>query len=127
MGVDVVKSKENISLRRIYGETKADGYRVLVDRLWPRGVRKTEAGLDEWLKDVAPSTELRKWYGHEPERFDEFTRRYRMELGSTPAREAVTHLLDVAGQKKVVLLTATKDVDHSGGQVLYDYIEEVLE
>ena len=66
------------------------GYRVLVDRLWPRGITKAEAALDEWLKDVAPSTELRRWYGHDVERFDEFARRYRAELRRPPASVAWT-------------------------------------
>src|SRR5262252_320200 len=102
---------------RIYHD-HSRGYRVLVDRLWPRGLKKEDAGLDEWLKDVAPSTELRKWYGHEPERFAEFARRYRGELRRSPASEAVEHLRDVANKRTVILLTATKDVDISAAAVL---------
>src|SRR6516165_4655813 len=71
----------NVRVRRVYDEPEADdGTRVLVDRIWPRGMTKARAALGEWCKDVAPSTELRKWYGHDPDRFEEFTRRYRLEL-----------------------------------------------
>jgi uncharacterized protein YeaO (DUF488 family) len=106
---------------RIYGD-RSRGYRVLVDRLWPRGLKKTEAHLDEWLKDVAPSTELRQWYGHEPDKFKEFARRYRVELGHAPALGAVGHLQEIAHRRTVVMLTATKDVDISGAKVLYDVL-----
>lgn len=111
-------------LRRIYDVSGAgSGRRVLVDRLWPRGMKKEEAPIDEWLKDVAPSTELRKWYGHDPDRFTEFKRRYRRELGSPPAADAVAHLLSIADKKPVVLLTATRDVDHSAAAVLLEHLE----
>jgi uncharacterized protein YeaO (DUF488 family) len=111
---------------RVYDETGRHdrGYRVLVDRLWPRGVRKDDADLDEWDKDVAPSAELRTWYGHDVERFDEFARRYRDELARAPAAEAVDALRRRARRVKVVLLTATKDVEHSGARVLLDDLLE---
>lgn len=110
---------------RIYDDTGDDaGYRVLVDRLWPRGVRKDDAHLDEWNKDVAPSTELRKWYGHDVDRFDEFARRYRAELAHAPGKEALDALRRRARRAKVVLLTATKDVEHSGARVLLDVLRE---
>jgi uncharacterized protein YeaO (DUF488 family) len=108
---------------RIYHD-HSSGYRVLVDRLWPRGLKKEDAGLDEWLKDIAPSTDLRKWYGHEPERFAEFARRYHAELRHSPASEAVAHLRDVADKRTVILLTATKEVDISAAAVLHDYLEQ---
>jgi uncharacterized protein YeaO (DUF488 family) len=112
-----------VEVRRVYGDDDTgDAYRVLVDRLWPRGVSKAEAALDEWAKDGAPSAELRRWYGHEPARFDEFTRRYRDELSREPARDVVKRLRSLARQRKVVLLTATRDVDRSGAQVLYDVL-----
>ena len=112
-------------LRRIYDDVDgATRYRVLVDRLWPRGVKKSDAGLDEWLKDVAPSTELRRWYGHDPERFAEFTRRYLAELRRPPASCAVDHLLELAATQPVVLLTATGDVEHSGARVLLDHLSQ---
>jgi uncharacterized protein YeaO (DUF488 family) len=85
-------------------------------------VSKAEAGLDEWLKDAAPSTELRRWYGHVVERFEEFSRRYRAELGQHPAAEAVGHLVELSESGPVILLTATKDVEHSGARVLLDHV-----
>ncbi|HEY8458236.1 MAG TPA: DUF488 family protein [Actinopolymorphaceae bacterium] len=108
-----------VTYRRVYDEpTPRDGKRVLVDRVWPRGMRKEDAHLDEWLRDVAPSNELRKWYGHEPSRFAEFRRRYLAELRDPSHREAVDHLRDLASRGKLTLLTATKDVDHSQAAVL---------
>jgi uncharacterized protein YeaO (DUF488 family) len=94
------------------------GYRVLVDRLWPRGVSTAEAALDEWLRVVAPGAELRRWYGHRLERFEEFARRYRAELRHPPASAAVDRLLELASRQPVTLLTATRDVEHSGVRVL---------
>ncbi|MCZ7527182.1 MAG: DUF488 family protein [Acidimicrobiia bacterium] len=102
------------------------GPRILVDRLWPRGMARDRAALDEWLKDVAPSPELRRWYGHEPARFDEFARRYRAELAQPPALEAVRHLLDLARGPGITLLTATRDVERSGARVLRDHLVATL-
>jgi uncharacterized protein YeaO (DUF488 family) len=113
------------SLRRVYDDRhpgEGGGYRVLVDRLWPRGISKAEAALDEWLKDVAPSTDLRRWYGHDVARFKEFVRRYRAELRGLPAAVAVDHLLDLGGTEAITLLTATADVEHSGAKVLLDHL-----
>jgi uncharacterized protein YeaO (DUF488 family) len=98
------------------------GYRVLVDRLWPRGVTRADAALDEWLKDAAPSAELRRWYGHDARLFDEFSRRYRVELGRSPASLAVDHLIALAGTETITLLTATRDLEHSGARVLRDHL-----
>jgi uncharacterized protein YeaO (DUF488 family) len=110
-----------VRVRRIYEQpTDEDGARVLVDRVWPRGVSKEWARLDEWMKDVAPSTELRKWYGHEVERYDEFRRRYRDELASNEA--ALQRLRTLAGSRRVTLLTATKDVEHSQAAVLAELL-----
>ena len=109
-------------IHRVYDDDRgAAGYRVLVDRLWPRGITKADAALDEWLKDAAPSTELRRWYGHDPRRFEAFARRYRAELEQPPASDAVQHLLQLARTRSVTLLTATRDVEHSGAQVLLDH------
>ncbi|GAB1325867.1 DUF488 domain-containing protein [Streptomyces sennicomposti] len=114
---------EHITYRRVYEDTSPeDGKRVLVDRVWPRGMRKEDAHLDEWLRDVAPSTDLRHWYGHEPSRFDEFRRRYLAELRDAGHREAVGHLRDLADHDRVTLLTATKDVDHSQAAVLAEWL-----
>jgi uncharacterized protein YeaO (DUF488 family) len=115
---------ERITVARVYDAVAGDAARVLVDRVWPRGLRKDDARLDEWCKDVAPSTELRKWYGHDPVKFDEFARRYRDELAE-PARAAVVERLRaLARQRSVVLLTSTKDVAISQARVLADVLTE---
>lgn len=110
----------DIRVRRVYDRPEPqDGTRVLVDRLWPRGLRKEAAGLDEWAKDVAPSNELRTWYGHDPVKFGEFCRRYTDELSRGAPRAALNHLAAVAsGGGPLTLLTATRDVDHSQAAVL---------
>jgi uncharacterized protein YeaO (DUF488 family) len=110
-----------VGLQRVY-DAGGSGYRVLVDRLWPRGVTKTQADLDEWLKDAAPSQDLRRWYGHRVERFEEFARRYRAELRSPPASAAVDRLVELAREEPVTLLTATRDVEHSGALVLLEVL-----
>lgn len=99
-------------------------HRVLVDRLWPRGVRKEALDADEWSKDVAPSDGLRRWYGHDPGRFAEFARRYRLELANDPAAAVVARLRHAAAHTALVLLTATRDVEHSGALVLRGVIEK---
>ncbi|TCC44216.1 DUF488 family protein [Kribbella capetownensis] len=112
----------DIRVHRIYEQAAADdGVRVLVDRVWPRGLRKDAAVLDVWLKDVAPSTELRKWYGHVPEKFAEFETRYRDELTTSAALD---HLRALADESTVTLLTATKDVEHSQAAVLAALLRE---
>jgi uncharacterized protein YeaO (DUF488 family) len=114
-----------IRVRRIYDEPAAeDGIRVLVDRVWPRGIRKEAAAIDEWAKDVAPSTELRKWYGHVPEKFAQFEARYRNELEAPTARTALHHLSTLAERDTVTLLTATRDADHSQAAVLARLLQE---
>lgn len=98
----------NYQVKRIYDTASDDdGYRVLVDRLWPRGVSKERARLDEWNKDIAPSTELRKWFGHEPERFEEFAARYQHELHGSKALESFKS--KTASEKTVTLLYAAHD------------------
>lgn len=114
-----------IEIRRVYDDpTGARGeYRVLVDRLWPRGMAKDTLRVDEWAKDVAPSTALRRWYGHVPERFDEFASRYRAELRQPQVAEAVGAILRAARRRPtLVLLTATKEVDRSGAKVLASHL-----
>jgi uncharacterized protein YeaO (DUF488 family) len=108
---------------RVYDETD-EGARVLVDRVWPRGLAKAAARLDEWEKDVAPSTELRKWYGHDPEKFDEFRERYERELDDPDRREALHRLAERAEQGPLTLLTATKDVQLSQAAVLADLLKK---
>ena len=109
----------DVRVRRVYAEPQPDdGTRVLVDRLWPRGVSKARAARDEWCKDVAPSDELRKWYGHDPARFEEFARRYRRELEDPGRAEALAHLRALASDGPVTLLTATKQTAISEAAVL---------
>jgi uncharacterized protein YeaO (DUF488 family) len=97
--------------------------RVLVDRVWPRGLRKESARVDEWCKQVAPSTQLRQWYGHDPDLFDEFSRRYREELDEPERAEALRHLRDLAAEGTLTLLTATKHAELSQAAVLAEVIE----
>ncbi len=114
----------DIEIARVYGlEKQAGSHYVLVDRLWPRGIAKKDAPFDEWLKDVAPSTELRKWYGHIPERFGEFSRAYRHELEGGAAHDAFEHLLRRAETGGLVLVTATRDIQHSEAAVLKDLLD----
>ena len=109
----------DVKLVRVYDQPGADdGVRVLVDRVWPRGLSKDRAHVDEWLKDVAPSTELRKWYSHDPKRFAEFERRYQDELSEPESAAALQHLRDLARLHTVTLLTATKNAEISQAAVL---------
>ena len=109
-----------ILLERIYDDARQDGYRVLVDRLWPRGVSKDRAGLDGWCKDLAPSPKLRTWFGHRPERWTEFRQRDNAELkGQAAAAEA---LLQCAGRRTLVLVYGAKDREHTHALVLQDYL-----
>lgn len=117
--------RARIQVRRAYDEPRDDdGQRVLVDRVWPRGLRKEQAQLDHWSKDVAPSTELRKWYGHDPDRFDEFARRYRGELEDPDRAAAYDELRDLAAHGTLTLLTASKRDDISQATVLADLLTE---
>jgi uncharacterized protein YeaO (DUF488 family) len=109
---------------RVYDPPAAAGTRVLVDRLWPRGLRRDDAPFDEWGKDVAPSTELRQWFGHDPGRYAEFARRYRDELAQPDRAAAVQHLRELAARGGLLLLTATKDVEISAARVLADVLTE---
>lgn len=109
----------DVSVRRVYDEpSDQDGKRVLVDRLWPRGMKKVDARLDEWCKAVAPTTALRRWYGHEPARFEEFSRRYQAELEAPEPADALEHLRRLAVGNRLTLLTATKRPDISEAAVL---------
>jgi uncharacterized protein YeaO (DUF488 family) len=109
----------HVQVRRVYEPPEADGgQRVLVDRLWPRGLSKERAHLDEWCKEVAPSTELREWYGHDPDRYDEFARRYRAELDEPERAAAFAKLRELAADGPLTLLTASKRSDISEAAVL---------
>jgi uncharacterized protein YeaO (DUF488 family) len=111
-----MSAESRIRVARIYDQIgPEDGQRVLVDRIWPRGIRKDDPRVGIWCKDVAPSKELRQWYGHEPERFDEFASRYEAELS---AGAALQELRTLAGRGVVTLVTATHDLDISQAAVL---------
>ena len=113
----------DVQVSRVYEEpTDRDGARVLVDRLWPRGMSKDAASLGEWCKQVAPSTELRKWYGHDPAKFAEFDRRYRAELDEPERADAVEHLRALAKRERLTLLTGSKDPDISQAAVLVEVL-----
>jgi uncharacterized protein YeaO (DUF488 family) len=112
-----------IEIRRVYDRPRGGGpQRVLIDRLWPRGIAKADAPFDEWLKEVAPSTELRRWYGHDPAKFEEFAQRYMDELALSPADDGLARLRVLAGTEGLVLVTATRDVEHSGAEVLFNML-----
>jgi uncharacterized protein YeaO (DUF488 family) len=113
-----------LRIKRIYEPAdKADGTRVLVDRVWPRGMTKERAAVDLWLKEVAPSPALRKWFGHDPQRWPQFQSRYRAELDRNTA--AVGQLLDLLMKGKVTLLYAAHDVAHNHAVVLIEYTDEL--
>lgn len=110
-----------LKIKRVYDpHKKADGYRVLVDRLWPRGLSKADAHLDEWLKDVAPSPDLRLWFGHELDRWDEFVRLYRLELKTPASVEHLDRLRKLAATRTVTLLFAARDENHNNAVVVRD-------
>ncbi|MFW0783685.1 DUF488 family protein [Gordonia sp. CPCC 206044] len=109
----------DVRVRRVYAEPEpSDGHRVLVDRLWPRGISKQRAELFAWRKDVAPSTDLRKWYAHDPTKFEEFAARYREELSDSDRAAALDDLQTLAGKGTLTLLTAAKRADISEATVL---------
>ena len=110
---------EGLRLKRVYDALEpGDGFRVLVDRLWPRGLSRQRAAVDLWCKQIAPSTDLRRWYGHDPDRFAEFARRYRAELEDPARAEHLQHLRELARQQTLTLLTATRHVDISEAAVI---------
>jgi uncharacterized protein YeaO (DUF488 family) len=112
-----------IQIKRTYdAPRRGDGRRILVERLWPRGMKKDAVAADVWMKEVAPSTELRKWFGHRVERWDEFRRRYRKELDANPS--AWGPILDASGRGTVTLLYSAHDVLHNGAVVLRDHLME---
>lgn len=114
-----------ISLSRVYDhERRSAGKVFLVERLWPRGVRRDDVQLDGWLKDVAPSTQLRQWFSHDPAKWAEFQRRYRAELDANPG--AWQPLVDAARHGNVTLLYSSRDREHNNAVVLLDYLREHL-
>jgi len=115
----------DIKIKRVYEKAvKDDGLRILVDRLWPRGVKKEEADWDEWLKELAPSTELRKWFDHDPEKWPDFKRKYKEELKSN---EAVANFIrDHKKGKTITLLYSAHDEAHNQAMVLQEYLEKKM-
>ena len=112
-----------LAVKRVYEPVaESDGQRVLVDRLWPRGLSKEKAHLDLWLKDIAPSDELRHWFGHDPERWAEFQKRYRAELGGKA--DALAELRALMAKGKVTLLFAAHDEEHNNAVALTAYLRE---
>jgi uncharacterized protein YeaO (DUF488 family) len=116
-----------IVTKRVYEPAaQSDGYRVLIDRLWPRGVSKAKAGLDAWEKDVAPSAELRKWYQHEPSKWAEFQKRYKQELKAAPAQAVLDDLVKRAKRGRVTLVYGSKAAEISDVAVLEKLMRERL-
>jgi uncharacterized protein YeaO (DUF488 family) len=111
----------DVRLKRAYDPAvRSDGYRVLIDRLWPRGVKKEDAKLDEWARELAPSGELRRWFGHEPDRFDEFRRRYTRELAAQD--EKVRELRRRAREGTLTLVYGARDTEHNDAVVLAEIL-----
>jgi uncharacterized protein YeaO (DUF488 family) len=119
----MTKQKVMVALKRVYDESApTDSKRVLVERLWPRGLSKERAHVDVWLKEIAPSRELRSWFGHDPEKFAEFLRRYETELASQTGQAALTKLRELARQGPLTLVFAARDTEHSNAAVLRDLL-----
>lgn len=110
-----------VKIKRVYDPASpGDGKRILVDRLWPRGIKKEDASVDEWLKDIAPSAELRKWFGHDPAKWHDFRRRYRDELSQK--EEIVEGLRQEAQTRTVTLLYAARDEEHNNAVVIREMV-----
>jgi uncharacterized protein YeaO (DUF488 family) len=113
----------NVQIKRVYEEpSTSDGKRILIDRLWPRGLTKEKAKVDLWLKDIAPSTELRQWFGHDPSKWNEFKKRYHDELKKN--REIIVKLIEQLKTGKVTLVYGAKDEEHNDAVVLKEYLEK---
>ena len=112
-----------LKIKRVYDEyEKSDGLRVLIDRLWPRGLSKEKAHVDIWLKDIAPSTELRKWFGHDPEKWNEFKKKYSKELNDN--KEVVAKMVELVDENEVTLVYGAKDEEHNDAVVLKEYLDK---
>lgn len=122
-GAQALAVAAGVNIKRIYDEpVRTDGYRVLVDRVWPRGIKKRDADLDDWLAELAPSTKLRKWFGHDPTRWVEFYRRYRVELRQHASK--LTELRVRAAHQRVTLLYGARNRQFNQAVVLKEVIEE---
>ncbi len=119
----MTRQQVRIALKRVYDEPESgDGTRVLVERLWPRGLSKERAHVDVWLKEIAPSRELRTWFGHDPEKFVEFRRRYEAELAAETGQVALATLRELAQQGPMTLVFAVLDTEHTNAVVLRDLL-----
>lgn len=119
------KRRSRIEIKRAYEPPAAeDGQRVLVDRLWPRGISKARIQIDAWIRDVAPSTELRKWFNHDPARWEEFQRRYREELQAPERAALLDDLATRARERPVTLLYGARDTEHNEAVVLRDLLQQ---
>ena len=119
----MAKTGVMVAQKRVYEEPEpSDGVRVLVDRLWPRGLTKERAQVDVWLKDVSPSRDLRVWFGHDPAKFEEFRRRYEAELAEEPGRAAFAELREMARKQHVTLVFAAHDTEHCNAVVLRELL-----
>jgi uncharacterized protein YeaO (DUF488 family) len=114
-----------IRVKRVYDEPSGDdGFRVLVDRLWPRGMKREDVRVDLWLPDVAPSTALRKWFSHDPSKWEKFKRRYFVELNGK--REVIKRLVEIAREETLTLLFSARDVEHNQAVALREYLVSLI-
>ncbi len=121
----MAKHHVQVALKRVYDEpAPGDGKRVLVDRLWPRGLSKERAHVDLWMKEIAPSDELRRWFGHDPAKFAEFRRRYEAELSSGTGHEKLAELREMAKHEPITLVFGARDTEHNNAVVLRDLLME---
>nr|CCB82188.1 protein of hypothetical function DUF488 [Lactiplantibacillus pentosus MP-10] len=118
------RMKMQLKLERIYTKpVDTDGYRLLVDRLWPRGISKVNAQLDDWVKEIGPSTELRKWFNHDPEKYPEFVKKYQAELDANPITpDFIRQVAEQLAKQPVILLFGAKDETHNQAVVLQEYL-----
>jgi uncharacterized protein YeaO (DUF488 family) len=116
-----------LKIKRVYeGKEADDGERILIDRLWPRGVSKDKAGLDAWQKELAPSTALRQWFDHDPEKWEEFKKRYRKELAAPKSKRLLEEIARTAERHNVTLIYSAKDTEHSDVRVLEELIAKLM-
>jgi uncharacterized protein YeaO (DUF488 family) len=122
----VIREGKMLRIKRVYEKRNpGDGKRILVDRLWPRGLTREEAAIDEWMKDLAPSDELRRWFGHEPEKWPEFQRRYTQELLSPDKVKLVDKVVRMAMDGNVTIVYAARDTEHNNAKVLEEILQSV--
>jgi uncharacterized protein YeaO (DUF488 family) len=116
----------SVRIQRVYDRQPTSGKTVLVDRVWPRGIKKEQLDADLWLREIGPSDELRRWFGHRPERWDEFRRRYRAELDQPRQRELLGQLVELAGKGPLTLLYGARDTERNQAVVVRELLEERL-